>query len=328
MKGYFFNDDPARIAQVYAPAQRKVLADRYDVPERVYGKADLSRLRDAEILFSTWGMPALTREEIRERLPVLKAVFYAAGSVQAFAAPFLDEGVRVFSAWQANAVPVAEVVTAQILLSTKGFWYLARKCKRDYAAAQADIALFTGNYGAKVGILGYGAIAKRVVRSLVQHDLVVYVSAPDFLAADEKETGAKKADMAYVFSQCDVISNHIANNEHTKGIIDRTLLFSLKPYATFINTGRGAQADEAALIDKLTADQSVTAVLDVTDPEPPVHGSAFYTLPNVVLTPHFAGSSGAEVHRMAQYMLEEADRVSKGEKPLYEVTKAMLATMA
>ena len=64
----------------------------------------------------------LTEEQIAEYLPSLKAVFYAAGSVQAFARPFLNRGIQVFSAWAANAVPVAEYTVAQIILAGKGFY--------------------------------------------------------------------------------------------------------------------------------------------------------------------------------------------------------------
>ena len=73
---------------------------------------------DVEVVFSTWGMPAMTEAEIRECFPALKAVFYGAGSVQNFARPFLNAGVRVYSAWQANAVPVVQYAFAQILLAT------------------------------------------------------------------------------------------------------------------------------------------------------------------------------------------------------------------
>ena len=61
------------------------------------------QLKDVTVAFSTWGMPCLTAEQIKACLPKLEAVFYAAGSVQAFARPFLESGVRVFSAAAANA---------------------------------------------------------------------------------------------------------------------------------------------------------------------------------------------------------------------------------
>ena len=51
---------------------------------------------DADAIFSSWGMPTLTAEEIAAHLPRVRAVFYAAGSVQAFARPFLEHGIRVY----------------------------------------------------------------------------------------------------------------------------------------------------------------------------------------------------------------------------------------
>ena len=86
--------------------------------------------------------------------------------------------------------------------------------------------------------------------------------------------------------------------------------------------------DESALIEKLTQNPTITAVLDVTFPEPPKEDSPLYLLPNVVLTPHIAGSSGNEVCRMAEYMLEEAKCFENGEKTRFEVTREMLDTMA
>ena len=328
MKAVFLDKDESAVNSVFSESQREYLGAKFGVPERVYTVDDLKEMHEVEFIFSTWGMPVLTREQITEYLPKLKAVFYAAGSVQTFARPFLECGVRVFSAWQANAVPVAECAVSEILLSTKGFWYLAGRCKKDYAGAHEDMQSFSGNFGAKVGILGYGAIAKIVVRELKRHDIEVFVSAPDFTEEDEKSTGAIKSDMKYIFENCSVISNHIADNARTKGIINAAFIGSMKPYSTFINTARGAQVDENALINKLKSDPSVTALLDVTYPEPPESGSELYTLPNCILTPHFAGSSGREVHRMAQYMIEEAERLLGGKRLRYEVTMEMLERMA
>nr|MBQ4320492.1 glycerate dehydrogenase [Clostridia bacterium] len=70
------------------------------------------------------------------------------------------------------------------------------------------------------------------------------------------------------------------------------------------------------------------AVLDVTFPEPAAPESPFYTMPNVYLTPHIAGSLGNEVHRMAEYMAEEAIAFEEGRPTRYGVTLKMLETMA
>lgn len=111
-------------------------------------------------------------------------------------------------------------------------------------------------------------------------------------------------------------------------MLNGALFDTMKPHATFINTGRGAQVVEADMIKALQDVPTRCAVLDVTFPEPPVADSPLYTMPNVYLTPHIAGSLGNEVHRMAEYMAEEADAYSRGKETRYSVTLKMLETMA
>jgi phosphoglycerate dehydrogenase-like enzyme len=102
----------------------------------------------------------------------------------------------------------------------------------------------------------------------------------------------------------------------------------MRPNATFINTGRGAQVVESELIATLQARPDLTALLDVTFPEPPEADSPFYTLPNVQLSTHIAGSIGNEVVRMADYMIEEFNLVRENQPVRFEVSLGMLETMA
>ena len=85
---------------------------------------------------------------------------------------------------------------------------------------------------------------------------------------------------------------------------------------------------EADLIRALTEREDLTAVLDVTSPEPPEEGSPLYTLPGCILTPHIAGSSGNEVRRMGEWMKAECEAYKAGKETRYEVTLKMLETMA
>ncbi len=120
-----------------------------------------------EYIFSTWGMPVLSCGDIEKYLPKLKAVFYAAGSVQHFARPFLGRGVRVFSAWASNAVPVAEFTAAQIILANKGYFQLLNRYREDgYAVSQEFAEHFPGNYDAYIGLLGAGMIGRHVISLL------------------------------------------------------------------------------------------------------------------------------------------------------------------
>ncbi len=125
-----------------------------------------------------------------------------------------------------------------------------------------------------------------------------------------------------------MISNHLANNSETVGIINKNHFSRMKSHASFINTGRGAQVVEEDMVEALRRNKTISAVLDVTYPEPPEQDSPLYTLDNVFLTPHIAGSLGNEVHRMGEYMLDEFRKYDRGEAVRYSVTLEMLKTMA
>lgn len=288
-----------------------------------------AELSDVEYIFSTWGMIPLGEEEIRKFFPSLKAVFYAAGTVQYFARPFLNCGVKVFSAWAANAVPVAEYTVAQIILANKGFFRaapLASSGKRETAAKEFE--RFGGNYGVKVGIIGAGMIGKLVIKMLKGYDIEVMTFDPFLPDETAAELGVEKVSLERLFAECNVVSNHLANNAQTQGMLCGRLFDTMLPFSTFLNTGRGAQVVEGELIATLKKRPDITAILDVTYPEPPSADSEFFTLPNCILTPHIAGSSGNEVKRMAEYMYDEFIKFINGEPVKYEVTEKMLETMA
>lgn len=315
---------------IYLCENVETIKNVYYTDETVYVKADVlncpEKFKDTECIFSTWGMPALSENEIKTYFPSLKAVFYGAGSVQQFARPFLNCGVKIFSAWAANAVPVAEYTVAQIVLANKGFFKTMRYTDRTQASK--IFHCHPGNYDVKVGIIGAGMIGKLVINMLKAYNLQVLVFDP-FLP-DEKadELGVKKVSLETVFEECQVVSNHLANNEQTEGMLNKALFETMLPYATFINTGRGAQVIEDDLINVLKSRPDLTALLDVTFPEPPESDSELYTLPNCILTPHIAGSAGNEVRRMGEYMKEEHKRFTQNEPCQYEVTFEMLKTMA
>lgn len=286
-------------------------------------------LSKAEYAFSTWGMFPLSEQEIKEYLPNLKALFYAAGTVQTFARSFLNCGVKIFSAWAANAIPVAEFTVAQIILANKGVFQGLRRQEKGGRHAFGDYAgTFPGNYKTKIGILGAGMIGKLVIKKLKENDLDLYVFDPFVSHEYLSENKVKRADLSTIFSECQTISNHIANLPETVGIFNYELFSKMKKNATFINTGRGAQVVEDDLIKALEEEPSRTALLDVTYPEPPSEDSTLYKLQNVFLTPHIAGSLFNETQRMGEYMLNEATKLISRQETLYEITLEMLKTMA
>ena len=131
-----------------------------------------------------------------------------------------------------------------------------------------------------------------------------------------------------MFEKCQTVTNHTANNEQTKGMLNYSLFSRMKNNATFINTGRGAQVVEADLVRALTEQPERTAILDVTFPEPVEKGHPFYEMDNVFLTPHLAGSAADEIARMGLYMAKSYEQVNAGEPADWEVSLKMLETMA
>ena len=309
------------------------MAEKAELDEKIYTKSDVlaapEKFADTEIVFSTWGMPSFSEEEIKACFPKLECVFYGAGTVQKFARPFLNLGIKVFSAWAANAVPVAEMTVAQIIMANKGYFLSKHLYHTEgNAAAKKAFNKCRGNYGETIGIIGAGMIGKLVIQMLKQYRLKVLVFDP-FLP-DEKavELGVEKCELPELFERSFTVSNHLANNAETQGILHYDLFRRMRENAVFINTGRGAQVVEDDLVRILNERPDLTALLDVTNPEPPVANHPFYTLPNCWLTPHIAGSAGDEVQRMGEYMFEEYKTYINKEPCKYEVTLKMLETMA
>lgn len=298
MKAIYVTDSKDLYQKVYDKGVKEKISTLFEIKDFCYNKEELLKgdFKDVEYIFGTWGFPVFTEEEIKSTFPSLKAIFYGAGTVQYFAKPFLNLGIRVFSAWQANAIPVAEYAVSQILLATKGFFQLSIHAKIDYKDAHNQMSDFPGNYHTKIGIIGYGAIAKLVVKELMTHDLDIYVYAPNITHDEANNLSIHKVDkLEEIFDNCTVISNHVANLPATLGMINKDLINRLKDNQTFINTGRGQQVDEKALLDKCKNNPKICAVLDVTYPEPAPQDSLYFKLPNVFVTPHIAGSSGNEV---------------------------------
>jgi len=300
------------------------------VPVRSEAEILASPLPETEVVFSTWGMPAFDEETIARLFPRLKFIFYAAGTVQKFARPFLRCGVRICSAWAANAVPVAEFAAAQIVLANKGYFQMHQLYRESRAAVEAYANTFAyGNYGSKVGLLGAGMIGKLVIGLLKPYRIEVLIYDPFVSGETAAHLGVRKAEMTEIFETCQTVSNHLPNKEEIRGILDYSLFSRMKPNATFINTGRAAQVVKADLLRAMREEPGRTALLDVTDPEEPLQpDSDYWDYPNVLQSPHRAGSMTGEVRRMGQYMMDEYERWCRNEKLLYEVTMEMLATMA
>ncbi len=286
--------------------------------------------KNVKYIFSSWGMVTLNKEEVRDIFPNLKHIFYGAGSVQYFAKPFMDNQVLIHSAYLANAIPVAQFTLSQIMLSNKNYFLNSiEHTKGNIEKAYSIRNKVLGNYNSKIGILGAGAIGSKVIEYLnAMGNFEIYVFDPFLSDTRALELQVIKSDLSTIFKNCNIISNHLADNDQTKGILDYKF-FSLMPdYSTFINTGRGAQVIENDLVRALEENPTLFALLDVTYPEPPKEDSLLYSRKNILISSHIAGALANEHQRMSEYMYNDFLAVLKNQEPKYIITKKMLETMA
>ena len=333
MKAIFLTNNKGNIDYVYGEKNINKLVSMVDIDTTPYCEEDIlanpEKFKDVEYIFSTWGMPGGGEIKLTDYLPSVKALFYAAGSVKYFANEYLEKGVRMTSAFAANAIPVAEFTVGQILLADKGFFHSSMLAKAgDYKKASQIAGAHSGNYDAKIGIIGVGMIGRKVVELLKPYRLEILVY--DAFLSDEgaEALGVKKCSLDELFAECDIVSNHLANVPQTVGILKGSHFEKMKENATFINTGRGAQIVEEEMLAVLAKRPDICALLDVTVEEPPKPESDFFKLPNIVLTPHIAGSMSNEVRRMAELMIDEFAKYLANEPLDYEITFEKLERMA
>ncbi|PNE35882.1 hydroxyacid dehydrogenase [Streptomyces noursei] len=276
------------------------------------GPAVAAALAGAEVLLTCWGAPPLTAE-VLTAAPRLRAVVHAAGSVKQLVTDACwDRGVAVSSAAAVNAQPVAEYTLAAILFANKRVLHAAHR----YRALRAPHDWLgeldgAGNHGRTVGIVGASRIGRRVLALLRPFDLRVLLHDPYVDEEEAGRLGVEPVALAELCARSDVVSVHAPEVAATRHLIGARELALMPDGATLINTSRGSLVDEAALVAELRSGR-ISAVLDVTEPELPLAGSPLYDLPNVLLTPHVAGSMGTELRRMADHALDEVERYARG----------------
>ncbi|MET0476243.1 MAG: hydroxyacid dehydrogenase, partial [Mycobacterium sp.] len=285
------------IAQAaFAPDQRRRLADCVDLvrEQAIRSFADLpdDQLREVEVVVGHWGCPQLDGEALA-RLPKLRLFAYAAGSVKeggTVTPAVFERGVVVTTAVVANAIPVAEYTLAVILLANKGA-FLARERVRDPDGPEVREPVPLGNLGKRIGIIGASRIGRRVLELLGPFDLEPVVHDPYLTEDDASGLGVQAVTLDELVSTSDVVTIHAPLTPATEGLIGRRQLAAMKDGAVLVNTARGRLVDTDALEEELATGR-ISAVLDVTWPEPLPPESALLRLPNAFVTPHVAGSTG------------------------------------
>lgn len=255
--------------------------------------------------------------DLAEKLSTLKLVqTSSAGTDWIDKAGLAELGVDVANNGGANAVAVAEhaiglmfsvnrKLDVQIESVKKGTWM---------KGVGGDRTEFHTLVGKRIGIIGLGRIGSRVAKRLAGWECeIVYTDVIDHPDDYVAATGAKRVELDELLTTSDIVTLHVPLDRVTRHMISERELGLMKPTAILINTCRGPVVDENALIKGLEAKEIFGAGIDVTETEPIEADNPLPTMTNVVVTPHLATRALESELNGAQFTMENAGRVVRGE---------------
>ncbi|MFN5934537.1 MAG: C-terminal binding protein [Roseiflexaceae bacterium] len=265
----------------------------------------------------------LTRE-VFANLPNLKMIVrYGVGYDSVDVQAATDHGVMVVNVPDYGVQEVADHTLALLLA-------LVRKVPavvNDVQAGNWNDNTFhpiIGLTGKRVGLLGFGNIARQVAKRVQAFDMEVMAYDP-FVSADVfAQHHAVGADLATVLAQSDIVCVHLPLNADTKHTICAATLAQMKPTAYLSNPARGGVVHSADLAQALRNGQIAGAALDVLDVEPMPADHPLRGVPNCLITCHLAWYSEASLVRLQQYAALEVARMIRGESPKSVVNRAAL----
>ena len=220
----------------------------------------------------------------------------------------------------ASAVALAEFAMMQMLM-------LARRYPEARASAEAQ--RWYSPFGMELedrvlGLVGFGASARALANRALAFGMRLMAIEKQPVSSEDIESfrlefvaGPERLDE--MLPHLDFVSMHLPLNDETHHILSADRLRLLPTSAYVINVARGALVDEAAMSDALVSGRLAGAGLDVTSEEPLPLTSPLYGLKNVILTPHVSGGTDGTYRRRAELAVENCDRISRGQEPLFRV---------
>ncbi len=229
-------------------------------------------------------------------------------------------GIWAANAAGVNAQAVSEHVMALILSYYKNIPFLDAFMKNKIAENELQ---YTGSElkGKTIGIIGFGAIGKKVAEFCSVFDMNVLVYARNPVV--QPDSFVEMTDFDTLVGASDIVSVHVALNQQTKQLINKEVFKKMKNTALFINTARGGIVNERDLIDALKNKDISGACLDVFESEPLPIDSELRNLRNVILTPHTAGlPDGLKFHKKRyDFFVNNIKRVENGEEPVSKLNQ-------
>ena len=283
----------------------------------------LEALASCQIVFGDWthelGLDAELLDRAGHCLAVLQPTAGTDGIDLAHAAAL---GMPVANAPGTNDRAVAEWTVMAILAMLKDVW----RHHAGVLAGRWDMleSFETGVYelgDRTVGILGLGRIGQAVAARLAGFELgrIVYADVVAAPAAVERRLGVTRVSVDELCSVSDAITVHAPLLPSTRGLLDARRLALMSADTVIVNAARGPIIDEAALCEALDAGRLRGAALDVFSVEPLPMDSPLRARPNVLLSPHLAGSTNEARRRMISSALRNLDGVLRGGVPSHVV---------
>jgi phosphoglycerate dehydrogenase-like enzyme len=283
-------------------------------------------LARADVLLGHWGCLRVDAD-LLARAPRLGMLAYAAGTVRDVVTPAaFARGLRVTSGAAANAVPVAEYTVAAIVWANKAA-FVERERLRGAKLPDLPRRHPVGNWGKRIGLVGASHVGRAVIELLRPYHCTVAVADPFLTATEADRLGVVRVELDELLATSDVVSLHAPALPATEGLIGTAQLAAMMDGATLVNTARGVLVDHDALAAELATGR-ISAVLDVTEPEPLPAEHPLLHLPTCVVTPHLAGSQGTELSRQAELVIDEIRRFAAGEPPRFPVAPSDLERVA
>jgi len=276
-------------------------------------------LEGADICVTGWGCPILN-EDLLGNKPSLRLVAHTGGTVAPIVSDFLyDQGIRVISGNEIYAESVAEGTVAYMLTALRRIPYYNGLVQQGH---WKDTSSKTeGLLDRKVGLVGFGAIARKLVPMLRAFKVDIMVYDPHI---DDETCAtysmARAHSMEEVFSENDIVSLHLPRTQDTYHVVNSGMLSRLRDGALLVNTARGSVVDEEALAGELATGR-ISGILDVYETEPLPIDSKLRGLDNVILIPHMAGPTTDRCARVASVLIEDIRRMEKGHALKHEISR-------
>lgn len=275
-------------------------------------------MEDAEYLLALGGPVSPKVIEAAKQLKLMQSGGQDTGHLPVKQA--LEKGIFVANAGGANAIAVAEYVVLLMLACLRRFTLFNQSIREGKWRVTTDRESSHELYDKTIGIIGFGNIGRRVAKLCYGFGAnIIYFErffVPFALRADSK---ARPVSFDELLSKSDIVTVHIPSFGPNRGMMGWEEFNKMKPTAYIINTSRGVMIDENALIRALNEKKIAGAGLDVWNPEPPDPKNPLLQMPNVVASPHVAGSAGENVRPSYETVWRNVLLVSEGKEPLSRI---------